>query len=321
VARAKKTVNLLTKDEIILVKIREKSSIVRSGTKIKMAMLGDLGEFALPDILQMFERASKTGQLSIWAPSGIFRVWFYQGRVIAALTPERPQQLRQLLIDAQAIDQRTALQLKVLSQLEEPLGAYLKKQSLISSAQLATVFRQQLKVGLYNLFTLRAGQFRFAANVPLPYDEMTGMSKGGMDAAMEGLRNLESFEPFTKDLPQPDSTLLKMTSELPLVKLSNLEWGIWERINSQTPIRVIAEQLKTDLLEVRQACLRLIQVGLTEEIPASLGAIPVLASKPVLTKTASHHSELAKGSAPEPAPHAVSQTLLSRLASVLKARR
>jgi Domain of unknown function (DUF4388) len=285
-----------------------------------MAMLGDLGEFSLPDILQMFESAAKTGQLSIWAPTGIFRIWFYQGRVITALTPEKPQQLRQLLIDAQAIDQRTALQLKVLYQLEEPLGNYLKKQSLISSAQLATVFRQQLKIGLYHLFTLKEGQFRFAANVPLPYDEMTGMSKGGMDAAMEGLRNLESFEHFKKDLPQPDSTLLKTTSELPLVKLSSLEWGIWERISSRMPVRAIAEQLQTDLLQVRQASLRLIQVGLVEEIPASLGS--GLDSKSGSTKkTTPHLQETPKVSATESAPYAVSTTLLSRLASVLKARR
>jgi Domain of unknown function (DUF4388) len=285
-----------------------------------MAMIGDLGEFSLPDILQMFERASKTGQLSIWSPTGIHRVWFYQGRVITALLPEEKQQLRKLLIDCRAIDQNTALRLKILHSLEEPLGNYLKKQNLISAAQLATVFRQQLKIGLYSLFALQEGQFRFAANVPAPYDEMTGMSKGGMDAAMEGLRKVEFLEQFQKDLPQPDSTLVKTTSELPLVKLSGLEWGIWERIGSQIPIRAISEQLQADLLEVRQACLRLIQVGLVEENTASLISAPLPISKTV-SPTNLHPQETIKDSAEVSAPPAVSTTLLSRLTSLLKARR
>ncbi len=59
-----------------------------------MAMLGDLSEFSLSDILQMFERAAKTGQLSIWAPTGIHRIWFYQGRVITALSPDKQKHLR-----------------------------------------------------------------------------------------------------------------------------------------------------------------------------------------------------------------------------------
>lgn len=292
-----------------------------------MAMLGDLSEFSLPDILQMFERAAKTGQLSIWAPTGIHRIWFYQGRVITALTPDKQQYLRQLLIDCQAIDSQTALHLSTFCQLNEPLGSYLRKQSLTSPAQLAIVFRQQLKTGLYSLFALKSGQFRFAANVPLPYDEMTGMSKGGMDAAMEGLRQFESLEQNLKDLPQPDSTLVKMASELPLLKLSSLEWGIWERIGAENPVRVIAQQLRVDLLDVRKACLRLIQVGLIEEIPVSLATPPIAVSVPSRRELkseklaretfqkASKESEIAATKAP------VNATLLSRLTTVLKAMR
>ncbi len=292
-----------------------------------MAMLGDLSEFSLPDILQMFERAAKTGQLSIWAPTGIHRIWFYQGRVITALSPDKQQHLRQLLVDCQAIDHKTALHLSTFCTLSEPIGSYLRKQSLTSSAQLAVVFRHQLKTGLYSLFALKAGQFRFAANVPLPYDEMTGMSKGGMDAAMEGLRQFESLEQNLKDLPQPDSTLVKMTSELPLLKLSGLEWGIWERISSENPVRAIAQQLQADLLEVRKACLRLMQVGLIEEIPASL-----ITTSKTLAETISKQSMLEKSAQPLPqksdktlekeaTKSPVNMTLLSRLTTVLKSMR
>jgi Domain of unknown function (DUF4388) len=292
-----------------------------------MAMLGNLSEFSLPDILQMFERSGKTGQLSVWAPTGIYRVWFYQGRVIASISPESQHRLKQLLVDCQAIDGEMALHLDTLTPLNEPLGSYLRKQSLIAPPQLAMVFRQQLKLGLYDLFSLQSGQFRFGANVPLPYEEMTGISKGSMEAAMEGLRQVESLAQNLKDLPQPDSTLIKMASELPLLKLSSLEWGIWERISVDNPVRAIAQQLQTDLLEVRKACLRLIQVGLLEEIPASLANAPSAASLPSPRALALDQSaksiaqKTSKGSETEAKKPPINMTLLSRLTTVLKAMR
>lgn len=298
-----------------------------------MAMLGDLSEFSLPDILQMFERAAKTGQLSIWAPTGIYRVWFYQGRIIAPLSPDKQHHLKQLLVDCQVIDQQTVLQLNALFPLNEPVGSYLRKQELISPSQLATVFRQQLKTGLYSLFALKVGQFRFAANVPLPYDEMTGMSKGGMDAAMEGLRQVDSLTQTHKDLPQPDSALVKTATELPLLKLSGLEWGIWERVSPEIQVRVIAQQLQTDLLEVRKACLRLVQVGLVEEIPmvltTPLSRVSVSTSpSEKLTREPSGSrkigtipQEISRTAQTESKKSSINTTLLGRLTTVLKAMR
>jgi len=64
-----------------------------------MSMLGNLTEFALPDIFQMFERSGKTGRLSIWALTGRYRIFFYQGRIIAAMPPESQYALKQILID------------------------------------------------------------------------------------------------------------------------------------------------------------------------------------------------------------------------------
>ncbi len=286
-----------------------------------MAMLGDLSEFSLPDILQMFERAAKTGQLSIWTPAGIYRVWFYQGRVIASISPDKSHHLKQLMVDCKAINPQTAAQINTLSPLNEPMGNYLRQQALISPAQLATVFRQQLKMGLYGLFSLKAGQFRFAANVPLPYEEMTGMSKGGMDAAMEGLRQFESVHQTSKDLPQPDSTLVKTAAELPLLKLSGLEWGIWERIGAKSSVRAIAQQLQADLLEVRKACLRLVQVGLIEEIPASLATPSAPERVPTPERAKSLPQQTSKPSEPESTKSPINATLLSRLTTVLKAMR
>lgn len=281
-------------------------------------MLGDLSEVSLADILQMFERAAKTGQLSIWSQNGIYRIWFFQGRIVATLSPEKQHLLKQLLMDCQDIDQEVIAQINTLFSLNEPIGIFLKKRAYISASQLATVFRKQLQVGLYDLFALQSGQFRFAPNVSPPFDEMTGMSKGGMDAAIEGLRRVELQTQNHKNLPLPDSIFTKIVTEPPILKLSDLEWNAWMQIAPQNSVRVIAQRLNSDLLETRKACYRLMQVGLIEEIPASLTqpTDQALTSSPEKPTTLQKELKTSKSES-----STLNLTLLKRLTSVLKSIR
>jgi hypothetical protein len=226
-----------------------------------MAMLGDLQEFSLCDLLHLMEKGKKAGQLSIWAPNGIQRIWFYQGRVVAALTPEEKHRLESLLTRFGLVDEQVVSQL-VARGLEEPLGRCLQRQGLISPVDLAKLFRHQLQTGLYSLFALESGQFSFLPNVPMPYREMTGLSKGATAAVLEALQQLKLEQRPEKDLPEPDSCFWRTSTELPLFKLSALEWGILEQVSPSRKLTALAQALGADLLEVRYACARLAKLGL-----------------------------------------------------------
>ncbi|HEY9828753.1 MAG TPA: DUF4388 domain-containing protein [Stenomitos sp.] len=291
-----------------------------------MAMLGDLSDFSLPDILQMFERAEKTGQLSIWSPLGIYRIWFHQGRIISAIAPDEQHKLKQLLNDHASINPSILTSLSATSPLSEPLGNLLRKRELITPASLAQVFRLQIKAGLYALFALKSGQFRFAANVPLPYEEMTGLSKGALEVAMEGLRQMEVLDQAAQELPQHDSTFIRLATELPLLKLSSLEWSIWDCISPDKSLQKIALQVGADVLEVRKVCLRLMQIGLIEEVTS----VTISVEAPTAAPAENLHPQ--RWSLPSASTHpqadtadlaktAINPGLLNRLASVLKAIR
>ena len=58
-----------------------------------MSMLGNLTDFSLPELLRMFEKSSRTGQLSVWGPGGFYRVLFYQGKIVGGVAPETKQSL------------------------------------------------------------------------------------------------------------------------------------------------------------------------------------------------------------------------------------
>ena len=231
-----------------------------------MAIVGNLSVFSLPNILQMFERAGKTGQLSICAPAGIHRIWFYQGRVITAIIPKQEFALKQMLLLSGHLRPEAVNYLKSLSELNEPIGTSLKQRGLVKPSTLTLAFRKQIQVGVYQLLQLSKGKFWFLANAPLPYEEMTGLSKGGTDIAVEGLRQIETTNTVDENLPRPDSIFIRASQELPLLKLSSLEWSILENVTLEYKLCDLSQVLKADLLEVRKACRRLLQVGLLEEI-------------------------------------------------------
>jgi len=198
------------------------------------------------------------------------------------------------------VDEQVVSQL-VARGLEEPLGRCLQRQGLISPVDLAKLFRHQLQVGLYSLFALESGQFSFLPNVPMPYREMTGLSKGATAAVLEALQQLKLEQQPEKDLPEPDSCFWRTSTELPLFKLSALEWGILEQVSPSRKLTALAQALGSDLLEVRYACARL----------AKLGLISPCEGPTVLAR--SGHLELSKSIAEEVNPEPVRERLGARV--------
>lgn len=282
-----------------------------------MAMVGNLEDFSISDLFHMFERSSKSGELSLWSPTGIYRIWFYQGRVIGAIGPKKEHSLKHMIASQQADNTRLLSYMKTVEKLKEPLGSHLIKQGLLAPNMVAKIFRQQLEVSLYDLFSLSSGQFGFTQQVALPYEEMTGMSRGAVDIAMEGLRKLENVSQLDKSLPQPDGRFMKLTEDLPLFPLCPIEWSVWEMVAPDKSLKDIAVSLRSDLLEVRRAASRLVKVGLIEEVSGdALLACKVDLHRPednsVAVKTP---VETLKESQ---ATETVNTKLLGRLVSILK---
>jgi hypothetical protein len=280
-----------------------------------MGMLGNLEDFSLANILQMFERSAKSGQLSVWTPNGIYRIWFYQGRIISAVSPQLEHSLRNFLQSHPEADAKLKSCLNSALSIDKPLGTYLKDQELVSPKLLADAFRQQLQMVVHGIINYQTGQFRFTSNLPFPYLEMTGLSKGAIEVALQGLRQVEIRQQLATSLPQPDSTLLRLTKELPLVNLSSLEWSIWEQASPELQVKNLAHKLGEDLLEVRQASSRLIQIGLLEEITVDRLEISSEKNSPTATEVKTGkkaNSFIETMNAP------VNINLLNKLTSMLK---
>lgn len=276
-----------------------------------MAMLGDLKEFSLLELFKLVERGAKSGQLTIGSEIGIYRITFFKGRVVTASCPEAERQLSRLLAQSGLVSDRVVTKLASFCPLDEPLGACLCKQDLITPVALAQVFRQQLRLGIYPLLSLGEGPFKFANNTPLPYREMTGLSQRAVVVALEGLRHPDYTYQCETDLPPPETCLCRVGSEPPAFRLTPLEWSILERLprqGSHTRLLDLSQRLATDLLKVRQVCDRLLRVEVIAEADPDERTEDVLPSLQAIKRSA----------APELSPSEPPATLLNRFATVLR---
>ncbi len=65
-----------------------------------------------------------------------------------------------------------------------------------------------------------------------------------------------------EEWPDPTTHLYRSQKGIPLVKLTPLQWSVWEQLSPDKTVQQIGLDLEEDLFAVRQACAHLIQLGL-----------------------------------------------------------
>ena len=286
-----------------------------------MSMLGNLADFSLPELLKMFEKSARTGQLSVWGPGGYYRILFSQGRIVGGVSPEEQQSLLKIITELVALD----VDKKQLSGLTEPLGKYLKSKKLVNSSTLASAFRKQVQETIYPLFALESGQFRFSNKAPVLYEEMTGLSKSSIEIALDGFRSLQENNQTLEELPALDSAYCRVDKELPLLKLATHEWSILENLASTKKLNQLSQMLQIDAKEVQRVCARLEKVALIRKVESAVNVGVRSASNPKLqsgnstalkpVKTVQEKSAQIQS---EDKKKKVNSRLLNRFASLLK---
>jgi hypothetical protein len=252
-----------------------------------MSITGCLTDFSLPEIFQLIEKGHKTGLLTLRAQSeaqakfsGVYYIWMYQGRIVAAGNRLDDQGLVSLIEKHQWISDRVFD--KVVHwccPISEPLGLYLKKQGVLQVEQLKRLFQIQVLKQICALFELKDAEFTFEPNVRIPTREMTGLSIPPTEAVLVGLRVLRNWNALADQLPDPNSALVNIVAGQPNYRLNAQEWQVWEYTQGTVSLKALAEQLRLPLEKVQQIAFRLITVGLVEEVPLVTGTLPTQTSE------------------------------------------
>ncbi len=254
-----------------------------------MAVTGRLSEFSIGEIFQLIERGQKTGLLTIRAantPSDIlqnFYLWSNQGQIVAAANRLDSKGLATLIHQREWLGEQSRTLLWEAFKSDRSLGLHLKCQGLLSAEQLKLLFYTQVMRQVCAIFRFPDGWFSFESKTDLPLTEMTGLSAVPTDVTLEGLRALKDWRALANKLPDPQSAIKAVHTGKPHLKITSLEWQVWEFANGTEPLTVIAQQLNLPLEKIQQIAFRLILVGLIEEIPLVVAApnptpVPQMAS-------------------------------------------
>jgi hypothetical protein len=148
-----------------------------------MSITGSLADFSLPEIFRFIERGQKTGLLTLYAlpesqatqPS-VHYIWVSKGSIVAAANQLNHQGLVALIDQYSWVSNRVITKLAQFCPTNKPLGLYLKSQGALQAEQLEHLFQVQVVQQVCAVFQLKDAQFKFDQNMPLPMQEMTGLS-------------------------------------------------------------------------------------------------------------------------------------------------
>lgn len=235
---------------------------------------GNLSEFSLGELFQVIEAGKKTGMLSLtsniinqYSKNKKHYIWFSRGEIIAAANCLDGKGLLSLIKRRSWINENNHEIIHSKYSLKMPLGNYLKIKGILKDSDLQLIFRIQIMREITPLFQIKKADYKFQENNYLPLSEMTGLSMGGRELVLKGLRGLRDWDILKEKLPQPTSGLTKNEDQKLDVTLDLHESKVWQLSQPNLSLADIAKKCALQLEKVQQSAFRLMMIGLAEELP------------------------------------------------------
>ena len=242
-----------------------------------MSLVGCLSEYSLAEIFNFVQEGNKTGLLSIEPDRCLSRsvdnayyISFQTGRIMAVSSGQGLEYRGLLKMMEQrrwlSLEQVTGLSINA-NRLGQPLGTYLKSCNTLDTEQLRLLFDSQVVASICKLFgEIHYGKFKFDAQASLMYAEMTGISLTAQEVSLLGLRMLRDWSNLTFKLPAPESSLQKVLSTPPKLRLDTQESKVWNLADGELSITAIADRLGLSIEKIQQIAFRLCATGLLREV-------------------------------------------------------
>lgn len=132
-----------------------------------MALMGDLSDLSLPDLLYIFNLRGMTGRLTLQSGNDDALLYFQRGKLVHVTSSKISQHLGQLLVRIGKITMEqlgTALAMQASTHATQSLGSILIEQGWITEDELNTVLTYQAEEVLYRVLSWTDGDFSFSGN-------------------------------------------------------------------------------------------------------------------------------------------------------------
>ncbi|MFN3414513.1 MAG: DUF4388 domain-containing protein, partial [Thermoanaerobaculum sp.] len=168
-----------------------------------MALEGTLRDFSLADIFQLIGLQRKTGVLTLRSPEDVVTISFLDGKIVGAdsLNKRLEDRLGQVLLKSKAIS-REGLERALAFQREtlERLGHILLAHGLLTKDELSQALQQQILQIIYRTFRWQDGDYHFAQETSVDYDQELVVPLPVESILMEGARMLDEWPIIEKKI-------------------------------------------------------------------------------------------------------------------------
>ena len=256
-----------------------------------MALKGNLRDVGLNQLLNLIYLAHKTGALTVQNESGPgqARLYFKEGRLIHAAVDGQDARLSDVMVKVGKLtpDQAKTVRARSRVDTDKELGLLMIQNGMLNQNDIVQGVKNYLLETVYQLFTWRAGAFRFEPN-ELPPEERITVAVNLDHLIIEGSRRMAEWEQLRDELPDLDVPLRfadRSDTNLQSINLSVEQWKVVSFINARNTIRQIANFLKVDEFQIRRIVYGLQTAGLVDVMAVS-GAparppTPIVPTQPV----------------------------------------
>lgn len=99
--------------------------------------------------------------------------------------------------------------------------------------------------------------------------EMTGCKCETLTVSLQGMRSLDKLDSrITEQISEPNAGFMRLVDKLKY-KLLPIEASLWDDANSQTSLKKIAQKNMFEIEDLQAVALKLILIGLIEEVPVA----------------------------------------------------
>lgn len=195
-----------------------------------MSLQGNLSGFTLAEIFRMISFSKKTGNLVIARQGSEGRVYFRDGTVYFASTPDNRLPIGLRLVDAGMIA-REHLEEALAAQKSDPdarLGEILVSRGLIAREALIGFVREQIQDALFEIFEWDDGTYYFEpANGT---DEDIGLSLSVEEIVTEAEKRRHEWDDIREVLPSMDARIRLSTNAVALADMIQIDPQEWAAI-------------------------------------------------------------------------------------------
>jgi hypothetical protein len=244
-----------------------------------MDLQGKIEKFNVPEIFQLISTGRRTGTLGINRDEQAVMVYFRDGQIIYAYSPNRRNRLGDRLVAQGIIEPKTlelTLQIQKESGGSKRLGAILVERQFIKKDALEYVLKEQISDTVYRLMTWDRGVFKFYDGKFATIEDVT-LALSTENLILEGARRADEMNRLKAKLPE-FSTRLQMKPVLADqqidLKLSSADWNTLSLCDSRRTIGRILSDSGGDPVATLKSIIRLMATSLIEPVDSSESDIP-----------------------------------------------